>query len=244
MVTNAATGRAETIYHDKDRNVLAAQWSPNGEKIIFSIGAFGAFFQGFHEIFLKPADRVEGGAQIAIINPDGTEFEELTSGSGNSAFPSFSPDGRRFVYRSFEQDGYGLRIMDLKTKTVTALTNDYDNFPLWSPRGDLIMFARLVDDAYEIHTIRPDGTDLKRLTYTHGNEAHMAWSPDGESIAFASSRMGFKDEGVYTDAPQPYGELFVMRFDGTHIEQITDNQWEDGTPAWQARAVRQGSLQK
>ena len=31
-----------------------------------------------------------------------------------------------------------------------ALTAAYDNFPLWSPRGDLIMFARLVDDAYEI----------------------------------------------------------------------------------------------
>jgi len=50
---------------------------------------------------------------------------------------------------------------------------------------------------------------------------------------------GFKDEGVYTDAPQPYGELFVMRYDGTHVEQITDNQWEDGTPAWQPMAVRQ-----
>jgi Tol biopolymer transport system component len=137
------------------------------------------------------------------------------------------------VYRAFEKDGYGLRIMDLETKAVTVLTHAYDNFPLWSPRGDLIMFARLVDEAYEIHTIKPDETGLKRLTFTHGNEAHMAWSPDGESIAFASSRMGFKDEGAYTDAPQPYGELFVMRYDGTHVEQITDNQWEDGTPSWQ-----------
>jgi TolB protein len=67
----------------------------------------------------------------------------------------------------------------------------------------------------------------------------MAWSPDGESIAFASSRMGFKDEGVYTDAPQPYGELFVMRYDCTHVEQIRGNQWEDGTPAWQPMGVPQ-----
>ena len=56
---------------------------------------------------------------------------------------------------------------------------------------------------------------MKRLTYAHGNDAHMAWSPDGEHIVFASSRMGFKDEVTYTDAPQPYGELFVMRSDGT-----------------------------
>jgi len=25
----------------------------------------------------------------------------------------------------------------------------------------------------------------------------------------------------------------VMRFDGTDVRQLTDNQWEDGTPAWQ-----------
>ena len=244
LVTDVATGSSKTIFKDKDRNVLAGQWSSHGDKIIFSIGAFGAFFQGFQEEFLKPADRVEGGAQVAVINPDGTGFQELTSGSGNSAFPSFSPDGRHFVYRTFEQNSYGLRIMDLETKAVTSLTNAYDNFPLWSPRGDLILFARLVDEAYEIYTIKPDGTGLKRLTYTHGNEAHMGWSPDGESIAFASSRMGFKDEGVYTDAPQPYGELFVMRYDGTHVEQLTDNQWEEGTPAWEPSGVRQVAVGK
>jgi hypothetical protein len=45
--------------------------------------------------------------------------------------------------------------------------------------------------------------------------------------------MGFKDEAMYTDAPQPYGEIFVMRYDGSGVEQLTDNQWEEGTPAWQ-----------
>jgi TolB protein len=123
--------------------------------------------------------------------------------------------------------------MNLETKAVSTLTGEYDNFPLWSPRGDLILFSRMIDGAYEIFTIKPDGSSLKRLTNTHGNDAHMAWSPDGEYIVFASSRMGFKDEVVYTDAPQPYGEIFVMRYDGTGVEQLTDNQWEEGTPAWQ-----------
>jgi TolB protein len=144
-----------------------------------------------------------------------------------------APDGKRFVYRTFGPDGDGLKIMNIETNAVAMLTKGYDNFPLWSPRGDLIMFSRLAEGDYNIYTIRPDGTGLKRLTNSHGNDAHQAWSPDGEQIVVASSRMGFKDEGVYTDAPQPYGELFVMRFDGTNVRQLTDNQWEDGTPAWQ-----------
>jgi len=241
FVTATATGRSEVIHQEKNRNVLAAQWSPQGDKIIFSIGAFGAFFNVFHELFVKPADRVDGGAQVAIVNPDGSGFTELTAGTGNNAFPSFAPDGKRFVFRTFGSDGSGLRIMNLETKALTTLTRDYDNFPLWSPRGDLIMFSRLVDEAYEIYTINPNGSSIKRLTSTRGNDAHMAWSPDGEYIAFASSRMGYKDEVLYTDAPQPYGELFVMRYDGTRVEQLTDNQWEDGPPAWQPTAIRRAA---
>ena len=63
-----------------------------------------------------------------------------------------------------------------------ALADGYDNFPLWSPRGDLIMFSRQAEGDYEIYTIKPDGTGVKRLTHSRGNDAHMAWSPDGEHI--------------------------------------------------------------
>jgi Tol biopolymer transport system component len=232
-IGTAGSNVVKQVYQDPKRNVLAAQWSPAGDRIIFAVGVFNAFYNGFNGLFLEPGDRPEGGAQIAMINADGTGFRELTTGPNNSAFPSMAPDGKRFVYRSFGADGDGLRIMNLETSAVTWLTKGYDNFPLWSPRGDLIMFSRLAEGDYDIYTIKPDGTGLKRLTTSHGNDAHQAWSPDGEQIVFASSRMGYKDEGVYTDAPQPYGELFVMRYDGTNVRQLTDNQWEDGTPAWQ-----------
>jgi TolB protein len=239
-VATAATGtdKYEVIYKDDRRNVLAPQWSPSGDTIIFGVGPFNAFFNGFNGLFLKAGDRVEDGAQVAVIRPDGTGFREVTSGANNNGFPSMAPDGKRFVYRTFGPGGDGLRIMNLETKAVTTLTTGYDNFPLWSPRGDLIMFSRQADGDYEIYTIKPDGSGVKRLTFARGNDAHMAWSPDGEHIAFASSRTGFKDEIAYTDAPQPYGELFVMRYDGSDVQQLTDNQWEDGTPAWQPTPKR------
>src|SRR5262249_42309821 len=149
-------------------NILGPQWSPSGDAIIFGIGVFNAFFNGFHGVFLKPEDRAEGGAQIAIVKPDGSGFREVTKGPNNNGFPSMAPDGRRFVYRTFGPEGEGLRIMSLDTGVVSTLTDGYDNFPLWSPRGDLIMFSRQADADYEIYTITPDGRQVKRLTFSKG----------------------------------------------------------------------------
>ena len=238
QIGTPGSNKADVIYEDKARNVMAPSFSPTGDRILFGIGQYNLFFNGFNGTVFNREDRREGGAQIGIVNADGSGFHEVTSGANNNGFPSMAPDGKRFVYRSFGPDGEGLRIMNLETKAVTTLTEGYDNFPVWSPRGDLIMFSRAAQGDYEIYTIKPDGTGVKRVTFFKGNDAHMAWSPDGEYIIWASSHLGFKDEGTYTDAPQPYGELFVMRYDGTHVRQLTDNQWEDGTPSWRPRGRR------
>jgi TolB protein len=219
VLIDTGSNTSRTIFQQAGKRALAPQWSPQGDAIIFGVGSY---FR----------DRA-GGAQVATVKPDGSGFRQMTGGANNNGFPSFAPNSQRFVYRTFGSEGQGLRIMTLEGHAVTTLTTDYDNFPLWSPRGDLIIFVREYQGNFDIFSIRPDGKDLRRLTNSPGNDAHMGWSSDGEWIAFSSTRMGFKDEALYTDAPQPYGELFVMRFDGTRVQQVTDNQWEDGGPAWQ-----------
>jgi TolB protein len=234
LLLTVGDGPPKRLLESKDELIIAPKWSPSGDAIIFGIGKFASFLD-FAIGAKKPVDPVNGGAQVATINADGSGFRKITSGPNNNGFAAYSPDGSRIVYRTMGPDGNGLRIMNLKDGTVTVLTSEYDNFPVWSPRGDLIAFVRLLDGDFEVFTIRPDGTDLRRLTNAKGNDAHLAWSPDGEKILFSSTRMGFKDEAPYTFAPQPYGELFVMRYDGTQVEQLTDNQWEDAGPAWQPR---------
>lgn len=208
---------------DRKELILAPQWSADGRRIIFGIGSF--------PLFVPSAEK--NGQQVGIVNADGSGFHIVTSGQNDKAFPSFAPDGQHIVYRTNGSNGESLRIMNLEDHSVSVLTKDWDNFPVWSPRGDLIAFVRKIGDDFEIFTIRPDGKDMTQLTHTKGNDAHVSWSPDGERLVFTSSRMGFKDEALLTDgAPQPYGEIFVMRYDGTQVEQLTDNQWEDGGPAW------------
>ena len=212
--------------------VLGPQWSPDGKQIIFGVGGFTSFLD-FAAGSEKPLDPINGGAQVGMINRDGSGFHLITSGPNNNAFASFAPDGKRIVYRTKGPDGEGLRIMSLEDHSITVLTNEYDNFPAWSPRGDLIAFVRKIADDFEVLTIRPDGKDVSQLTHTRGNDAHVSWSSDGERLAFSSSRMGFKDEALNTNAPQPDGDIFVMRYDGTEVEQLTDNQWEEGGATWQ-----------
>jgi Tol biopolymer transport system component len=173
-----------------------------------------------------------GSADIWVLDLQTKKAQNLTHAPG-SFRPSWSPDGKRIVYRFWSETEYGLRSMNLDDGSSTQLTSGFDNSPAWSPKGDLIVFTRLSEDDYDIYTIRPDGTDLKRLTSTPGNDAHFMWSPDGKHILFSSVRLGFKDEGpLYDDIPQPYGELFVMNADGSGQPPLTDNQWEDAMPAW------------
>lgn len=232
LMLTEGDGPAKKLLESTDELILGPQWSPGGNEIIFGIGKFSAFLD-FTLGGQKPLDPANGGAQIAMINADGSGFRKITSGANNNGFAAYSPDGKRIVYRTMGPEGEGLRIMNLGDRSITTLTKGYDNFPMWSPRGDLIVFMRKVNGDFDLFTVRVDGTDIKQLTHSKGNDAHPAWSPDGEKILFSSTRMGFKDEALYTSAPQPYGELFVMRYDGTQVEQLTDNQWEEAGPAWQ-----------
>ncbi|MEO5683614.1 MAG: hypothetical protein ABIQ88_13285 [Chitinophagaceae bacterium] len=210
------------LFGDSVKSALAPVWSPNGDRIAFG---FGRFFQGIQ----GPAM-----ADIAIINKDGTGLKILTDGTSNNGFPSWSTDGQKIVYRTSTEKHKGLSIIDVTTGKITSLTNStQDNFPVWSPTENVIAFTRKLDKNYDIYTIKPDGTDLKRLTTDPGNDSHCAWSGDGKWIAYSTASRGFKDEcPLFHANPQAYGEICVMRADGSNKIILTDNQYEDGSIGW------------
>ena len=209
------------LFGDSVKSALAPVYSPKGDKIAFGYGRFFKSIKG-------PAI-----GDIAIINSDGSHLEVLTNGSGNYGFPSWSPDGKKLVYRGATDSTLGLFIIDIESKKITRITNDHDNFPGWSPNGDLIAFTSKKNNNYDLFTIKPDGTALKRITTDPGNDAHSVWSPDGKWLAFSSGKTGFKDESaLHPQNPQPYGEISVIRADGSDLRILTDNTYEEATPAW------------
>jgi Tol biopolymer transport system component len=204
-------------------------WSPDRQWVAFGIGDW--FFT-----------RGAGPGRIARIKADGSmngKPEYLTDGSINAGFPSYSPDGKKIVYRVSTQKLGGLRILDLDTRKTTVLTNEQDNLPGWSPDGTKIVFTRKqVDPAdpnkfnYDVFTIHPDGTGLTRLTSDGSNQGHAVWLYDGR-IAFSSGTYGFRDElALYDNSFQPDGQNWVMNADGTDQHAVTDTLWEEAMPLY------------
>lgn len=221
--TNAGGGSPKIIFDDPKRSALAPDVSRDGVRIAFG---FGGFFQ--NQLGRQFAD-------IATIDANGGDLQILTDGTGNFGLPSFSPDSRSVVFRRAGPDNNALEVMDIATRVRRVLIEGkaHYNFPAWSPKGDRIAFTADIDGDYDIWSVRPDGSNLRRLTKAPGNDAHNSWSPDGKWIAFASARGGFKDEAMLHPAnPQPYGEIYVMRSDGSDVRELTDEPFEKGTPAW------------
>lgn len=219
-VMNVDGSMRQKIFQRQDGAALLPTWSPDCQWIAFG---FGTFFGG----------RGFAPANVFMVKADGSESKQVTQSKVNAGFPAWHPDGHTLIYRVWgtaeSPETRGLRSLDLNTGEIKVLTTEWDNFPFITNSGDRVVFTRRMPDFdFEVFTMKPDGSDVKRLTTTRGADAHATWTADGKQIWFESSRTGFKDEAsLYDTSPQPYAQVFLMNRDGSHVQQLTDSKWED-----------------
>ncbi|MBI5441763.1 MAG: PD40 domain-containing protein [Deltaproteobacteria bacterium] len=224
-VMNVDGSGRKTLFTGESRGMFSASWSRRDEVIAFAVGG----------VFLEAGAPVD----LMAVRPDGGGLHELTSGTGNNGFPAFSPDGRRLVFRSGRGGSKNLYLMDRDGTHLVQLTKGSwtDTMPNWSPTGDWIAFASDRDGDFEIWLTRPDGTGLRKLVGGGGRNNHPYFSPDGRWLVFTSRRAGYSAEEIsLPPQPQPYGDLFAVRLDGTGLTRLTHNAFEEGTPAWASAA--------
>ncbi len=162
---------------------------------------------------------------VHVMNSDGSDRARLAA--GQSAFlsaPSWSPDGSKLVFVSDVEGQSDIWVIDVDGSNKVNLTEDEaaDHSPSWSPDGHWIAFASLRDSPYwwELYVMRPDGTDVTRLTWWEdASDLSPTWSPDGTKLAFSSKRDG-------------NWEIYTMDRDGGNLARLTNDPADDTDPAW------------
>lgn len=162
----------------------------------------------------------DGNQDIHLIDLSGKIIERLTNHWGIDVSPSFSPDGKKMAFVSNRSGNPQIYIKDLESGNEERLTFElkYCTSPAWS-RLNKIAFSGMSDGHFDIYTINPDRTNLRKLTHTNRNSEDPCWSPDGRYLVFSSSR-----EGGY--------HLYIMNSNGQNQRRVSFSKGDDTSPSW------------
>ena len=160
--------------------------------------------------------------RIAYVSRSGGEYRlEIADSDGENAFialrssepiisPTWSPDGGRLAYVSFESKKPVVYVQELasRKRVIAANFKGSNSAPAWSPDGRRLAIALSREGLTQIYSVSADGSDLRKLTHSNGIDTEPCYSPDGQSIYFTSDRSG---------GPQ----IYRVNADGGDLKRIT-----------------------
>lgn len=170
MIVLPAGGGAAHPLGPASARARSPSWSPDGRWLVFESDR-----QSFRDLYR--------------IGADGSGLRRLTENREGNFDPAVSPDGRMIAFVSSRDGDTEVYVMNADGSGQRRLTAFYrdDLKPAWAPDGRTIAFISNRLGADRIFLVRPDGTDLRRLnaadTSHAGQEADIAWAPDGAHLA-------------------------------------------------------------
>lgn len=129
---------------------------------------------------------------LEVADSDGYNPQVVLESIHPIMSPSWSPDGGRIAYVSFEGRRSGIYIQDLASgrRERVASFPGINGAPAWSPRGDRLALTLSKDGNPEIYVLDLATRQERRLTQSGAIDTESAWSADSSSVIFTSDRSG------------------------------------------------------
>ncbi len=130
--------------------------------------------------------------ELQVSDADGFNAQAVLASNEPIISPSWSPDGSRLAYVSFDQKKPIVVVQNLAqgTTRVVAAHRGNNSAPAWSPDGNHLAVALSKDGLTQVYRIPAAGGEPTRLTDSAAIDTQPAFSPDGQWIAFTSDRGG------------------------------------------------------
>jgi len=130
--------------------------------------------------------------QLRIADYDGYGEKLVLRSKQPIMSPTWSPDGHKLAYVSFEKKRSQIYIQDLYTQQRELITSfpKINGAPSWSPDGKQLALVLSKDGQPEIYVLNVTTKALRRITRNRVIDTEPSWSPDGQSLIFSSERGG------------------------------------------------------
>jgi TolB protein len=130
--------------------------------------------------------------ELQIADADGMGAQTILKSHEPIISPTWSPDGKRLAYVSFEAKKpvvYVHSIQDAK-RTVAANFRGSNSAPAWAPDGSRLAVTLSREGGSQIFVMAPNGSGVRRLTTSQSIDTEPRFSPDGRWLYFTSDRGG------------------------------------------------------
>ena len=184
------------------------------EEITGVRGIFSTRIAYITEERVSPDDSV---FRLIVADADGENAGTVAESPLPLMSPTWSPDGRRIAYVSFEGQRSAIYVQTLRTgsrERVSARVG-INGAPVFSPDGRrLALTLSLNDGNLDIHTLDLQTQVLRRITQNSAIDTEPVWSVDGESLYFTSDRAGSPQ--IYQVEALPGNRAQRVTFEGTY----------------------------
>jgi TolB protein len=151
--------------------------------------------------------------ELQVADADGFNPQTIVASDEPLLSPSWSPDGRKIAYVSFERRKPSIWIQEVLTGRRERISGfkGINGAPAWSPDGRYLALTLSKDGNPDIFVMDLLNKRLRPLTRHWAIDTEPAWSPDGKEIVFTSDRGGSPQ--IYR-VPVAGGRPERLTFDG------------------------------